>query len=360
VARSHLLVLWSRLGPYDPRHLDTLLWEERALFEYWGHAAAIVLTEDYPVHAEWMRHYREGDHAWFNRVRAWMETNAGLRESILAALRARGPLLARDLEDTAVEPWRSSGWTNNRNVDRMLNFLWERGDVMVAGRRGGQKLWDVSARVLPDWTPREPLSGRDVVYRAAQKSLRALGVAQPRHIEQHYIRGRYPGLTETLADLVADGKIMPVEIRDGGTAWPGPWYIHTDDLPLLASLAADGWQPRTTLLSPFDNLICDRDRTELMWNFRFRLEIYVPAHKREYGFFVLPILRGDRLIGRVDPRLDRKRQTLVVNAVHAEPDAPQDEATGQAVREAIESLAEFVGARSITYPSSSPWTLPNA
>jgi len=350
VARSHLLVLQSRLGPYDPAHLDALLWRERRLFEYWGHAASIVLTEDYPFHSPMMRAYATADSGWGRRLRAWAEENATLREHILDRLRDEGPLPSKRFEAEAVSGWLSTGWTAGRNVSRMLDFLWIKGQIMVAGRAGGQKLWDLTERCLPAWTPTEPLPERELVRQAAQRSLRALGVARAAHLGQHFIRGRYPGLAGALADLEAEGRIVRVQIAEGqgaGRPWPGPWYVHRDDLPLLDRLEAGDWQPRTTLLSPFDNLICDRKRTETLFGFQFRIEIYVPKEKRLYGYYVLPILHGDRLIGRVDPVFDRKRRRLTVNAVYAEPDAPATSAAAKAVAGAIEELGRFLGAREI-------------
>jgi hypothetical protein len=232
----------------------------------------------------------------------------------------------------------------------MLDFLWTRGQVLVAGRPGQQRLWDLAERCLPSWTPREVLTEDEVVYRAAQKSLRALGVARPKDIAQHYIRGRYPGLNKILAELEAEGQIVQVRIED----WRGPWYIHTEDLPLLDRLIAGDWEPRTTLLSPFDNLICDRARTEQLFDFHFRIEIYVPKPQRKYGYFVLPILHGDRLIGRIDPALDRKRQVLTIQAVYAEPDAPLTKETGLAIARAVQELAVFVGAKDIVYTGQVP------
>src|SRR5207253_2015411 len=149
-------------------------------------------------------------------------------------------------------------------------------------------------------------------------------------------RGRYPGLDGALAELEAEGRIVRVRIAGEGRAWPGVWYVHADDLPLLDRLAAGEWQPRTTLLSPLDNLICDRARTEALFDFAFRMEIYVPRDQRRYGYYVLPILHGDRLIGRIDPAMDRAHGRLTINAVHAEPDAPPD--AGPAVAGAIAEL----------------------
>ncbi|HYP38979.1 MAG TPA: crosslink repair DNA glycosylase YcaQ family protein, partial [Chloroflexia bacterium] len=134
VARTHLLVLWSRLGTYDTAHLDKLLWQDRSLFEYWAHAASIVLTEDYPIHRMMMRAYSESNSAWRQWVRDWMKENQELHDYILNELRERGPLLSKDFEDKAARPWASSGLTGGRNVGRMLDFLWAGGKILVAGR----------------------------------------------------------------------------------------------------------------------------------------------------------------------------------------------------------------------------------
>lgn len=353
VARSHLLVLWSRLGLYDPTCLDELLWQERKLFEYWAHCAPIVLTEDYPIHHAMMRNYAQDDSPFARRVRSWLEDNAELKNNVLAAIRRKGPLLSRDLIDVGGQKmgWVSTGWTSGRTTSRLLDFLWLSGMIMVAGRDGIQKKWDLSKRFLPEWTPRKKLSEREIVYRAAQKSLRALGVATPRQIEQHFIRGRYPELAHILAELENKKLVERVQIVDGGTRWKGDWYIHTADLPLLDRLASD-WQPRTTLLSPFDNLICDRARTKQLFNFDFTMEIYVPKDKRKYGYYVLPILHGDRLIGRIDAVTNRAQGILSINAVYAEPDAPARAARG--ISKSIEGLADFVGAQDIVFTRHVP------
>jgi len=353
VARSHQLVLWSRLGQYDLADVDTLLWKDRSLFEYWAHVASIVLTEDYPIHSLLMRTYATGEPKTprAKKLRQWLKDNAGLRRHILGELRRNGPLPARYFEDEARSDWYSTGWTSGRNVTEMLDYLWTKGQIMVAGRSGLQKLWDVSKRCLPEWTPREKLAEREVVRRAAQKSLRALGVATPRHIGLHYIRGRYPDLKSVLSELQSDARIERVEIRDGGQVWRGEWYIHADDLPLLERLDASRghWESRTTLLSPFDNLICDRARTQRMFGFDYTVEIYVPQPKRKHGYYVLPILHGDRFVGRIDPKMDRTRSVLTINAVHAEPGAPNSRTVSRAVATAIEELAEFLGAKDVEY-----------
>jgi uncharacterized protein YcaQ len=354
VARSNLLVPFSRVGPYDPALLDELLWERRALFEYWAHAASIVLTEDYPIHYAQMRRYRTSTRDWVVAVREWIEANRELYDHVMSELRERGPLPPQHFESKAKVSWWSSGWTNDRNITRMLDFLWAQGIVLVAGRKGQTRLWDLAERVLPEWTPREELPDDEVVRLAAERSLKSLGVARKQQIAYNFTRNRYWGLESALKDLQAEGAIHRVKMEDAALEKAGPWYIHRDDLAALDQVTNGEWQPRTTLLSPFDNLIADRDRTQRLFNFEYRIEIYVPKDKRKYGYYVLPILHGDRLIGRIDPLMDRKAGRLNINAVYAEPDAPLDAGTGKAVGKAIVELAQFLGAQEIAYGDRVP------
>jgi uncharacterized protein YcaQ len=339
VARTHQLVLFSRLGQYSPAHLDQLLWRDHALFEYWAHCASIVLTEDFPLHAPMMRAY-----PWSDRTRAWIKQNAKLKRYVLAELRRAGPLPSRALTEDGIHPedWVSTGWTSGRNISRMLDFLWIGGKIMVAGREGIQKLWDLSERVLPEWTPREKFSEREVTRRAALRALRALGVATPTHIAHHFLRGRYAELPKVLKELEKEERIRGIEIE----GWKGQWYLSAEDHLLLTHLPTT-WQPRTVLLSPFDNLICDRARTRQFFDFDFTIEIYVPPAKRKFGYYVLPILHGDEIIGRLDPTFDREANVLRVNAAYAEADAPKN--AGRAVAGAVQDLAAFLGARDIVY-----------
>jgi uncharacterized protein YcaQ len=354
VARSHQLVVWSRVGAYRVDDLEALLWEDRRLFEYWAYRASIVLTEHYPIHSLMMRRYPKGDSPHRVRTRQWIQENRALQRMILARLLADGPLPSRSFEDRSKKGWVSGGWNTDRNVTRMLDILWIKGTILVAGRQGIQKVWDLSERVLPPWTPRERLSEREVTSRAAQVSLRALGAARPKDIGNHFIAGRYPQLATVLSGLERAGTIEQVRVVDDGTELPGPWFVHSEDLPLVGRIQAGEWEPRTTLLSPFDSLIISRPRTELFFDFYFRMEIYVPQAQRRFGYYTMPILHGDRLIGQVDPAMDRKRGVLRVNSVHAEPDAPKDRATARTVAGAIQDLGTFLGAREIEYGPAAP------
>jgi uncharacterized protein YcaQ len=330
VARSHLLVLWSRLGGFDRDDLETLRWRERWLFEYWAHAASIVLTEDYPIHRAMMRAYRVTVES--QQKRDWLAANEDFRRYVLDLLRDSGPLPGDAIEDRAAVNWISTGWTNGRNVERMLDILWKQGVVMVTGRDGLRRLWG-----LADFPAVEDLPQEEVVARAAEHALRALGVARTRDVERHFTIGRYPGL-----DLEHAAWARPVRVEGGSEQW----WVHRDALGLLD----EPWRPRTTLLSPFDNLICDRERTERLWGFAYRNEMYVPKHKRQFGCYVMPVLSGERLIGRVVPRVDRRRGELVVEGVFAEEEfSAAGAAADHSVAAAIESLASFADASSVSY-----------
>ena len=326
VARSHLLVLWSRLGAFDRDDLDTLLWRDRWLFEYWAHSASIVLTEDYPIHQVTMRDYTETVES--PERRAWMAANTDFRRYILDTLRDSGPLPIDAFEDRAAVGWVSTGWTNGRNVEKMLDTLLKQGAITVAGRDGLKRLWGLAD--FPDLG--EPLPQAEAVNWAAEYSLRALGVGRARDVERHFVPGRYAGL-----DLGRAGWARPVRVEGGSEQW----WVHQDTLGLLE----EEWHPRTTLLSPFDNLICDRERTERLWGFAYRNEMYVPKHKRQFGCYVMPVLSGERLIGRVASRVDRRRRVFGVEAMFAEAGAPAD----PLVPTAIEALASFAGADSVQY-----------
>lgn len=350
VERTQYLVLWSRLGNYERDHLHRLVHEERHLFEYWAHCASLVLVEDYPIHEYMMRRHGQSGSAWSKRITAWVKENAAFRQSILDALATRGPLRTQDFEDSTQVPWSSGGWTSGRSVAYMLDHLWLSGQIMVAKRNGLERWWDLTERVLPMTSLTGGWRDTQVTYDAAQKSLRALGVGRERDIQRHFIERRYPQLVKVMARLQKEQKVLPVTVE----GWPGDWFIHSDTLPLLEQIEAGDWQPRTTLLSPFDNLIRDRDRTEFMWDFFYRIEIYVPPAKRQYGYYVLPILHGDQLIGRIDPRMDWKKGVLTVNAIYPEANTPLDEATGRAVAQTIEQLALFLGAKQISYGEKRP------
>lgn len=339
VARAEELTLWSRFGAYDRAELRRMLEEEpRQLFEY---NAFLLPTADLPLHRPAMLRFPRPEYTRGRYIGQWLADNVPFHDYILDELRTRGPLLTRDFDDRAVVPWRTGGWNDGKNLGQMLEFLWRGGEIAISRREGTQRVWDIFERVLPAV---EPLPDEVVAIETMERQLRNRGFDDHRFGQaiDYWLPAREIGL----ASLIADGVAVPVAI-DG---LPGEWLAHAE---VLAALD-EPWHRRTTLLGPFDPLIADRERTESLFGMRFRLEIYVPVAKREYGYYVLPILHGDRLIGRIDPVVDRKRRVLTVNAVHAEPGAPAE--AWPSVRSAIDELAAWVGADEVALPRlPAPW-----
>jgi hypothetical protein len=196
----------------------------------------------------------------------------------------------------------------------MIRFLWVCGKVMVAKRRGVEKWWDLAERVIPAEARAGALREAEAVRRAAELSVRGLGVATAQHIKGHFTVGRYPGLPRILERLEREGVIERVAVASDGTTMPGTWFVHRDDRSLLERIERGRWEPRSTLLSPFDNLIHDRARSELLFDLNYRMEIYVPKAKRRFGYYAMPLLHGDRFVARVDPAVDRASGRLTLNA----------------------------------------------
>ena len=325
VARAERMVLFSRLGPYDVSELAAAL-DRSELFEYWAH---IVPTADYGVHRESMRRYPRGDGARARYVREWLGANAAFRSYVLRELRRRGPLLSRDLEDRSAVQWRTGGWNDGKGLGRMLDILWFRGEIAIVGREGSERIWDLASPRLPQDEPR--WRAREVARAVVEGGLRRKGVARRAEFGWTF-DGVPPGADEAFRSLARDGVAVPVRVA----GLDGDWWAHRD------VLARAPGAPRTVLLSPFDRLVHDRERAAELFGFRYRLEMYVPAAKREYGYYVLPVLHGSELIGRVDATFDRRAAVLRVDAVWAERGAPAD--AGPDVAVALEELGAWLGA----------------
>jgi uncharacterized protein YcaQ len=315
IAPSADLVAWSRLGSsYSPAELDTAL-ADRTLLEL---RAMIRPSEDLALYradmADWEGAERGELPGWRASQRDWVRANDACRLDILDRLGSSGPLPSRDLPDTCKVPWRSTGWTNNRNVTQLLEFMVLRGEVAIAGRRGGDRLWDLATRVYPD----DPVVPRDEALRIRnERRLRALGIA----------RARGPECPVEPVDVGEAGEPAVVE------GVKGSWRVD-------ASLLGQPFSGRAALLSPFDRLIHDRRRTVELFAFDYQLEMYKPAARRRWGYFALPILYGDRLVGKLDATADRKAGVLRVDAIHQ--DVPFDRTMTAAVDGEIKDLAHWL------------------
>jgi uncharacterized protein len=309
IAPSADLVAWSRLGSaYEPAHLRQALEQDRTLLE---HNALVRPMSDLGL-------YLAGAADWpsYERTRAWLGDNDPFRRDILELLGHSGPLTSRDIPDTSIVPWASTGWTNSRNVTQMLECLMMRGEVAIAGRVGRERLWDLPERVYP----------ADVVVPSVDEASRAknerrlasLGIARQK------------------------ARVMPLEPVDVGDAGEpavvegvkGEWRIDP-------AAVGEDFEGRTALLSPFDRLVHDRTRAQELFDFEYTLEMYKPAGKRRWGYFALPILHHDRLVGKVDATADRKASVLRVHAIHE--DVKFTRTMTKAVQAELGDLASWLG-----------------
>jgi uncharacterized protein YcaQ len=310
IAPSEDLILWSRLGNgYESAQLREAVEVERAAFEYDGMYRAIA---DLPLYQAYMRQPLR-----YAQTRDWLAANAGFRSDVLARL-ADGPLRTGEIADTAAVPWGSSGWTNNRNVTQMLELLVRLGVVAIAGREGRERRWDLAERVYPQ---APEVDFETAVAARNLRRLQALGIARAKQ-------------TEVPLERMDVGEVGVPAVVDGVA---GQWRVDTVGLDELG----DPFVGRTALLSPFDRLVFDRARAEQLFRFEYVLEMYKPAAKRRWGYFALPILHGDELIGKLDAKADRKDGVLRVFAVHR--DREWTRAQEADVHVEIRALAEWLG-----------------
>ena len=309
IAPSADLVAWSRLGSaYRPEHLKRALEEDRTLFEL---DALVRPIDDLGLYLA-----GAADLPTYDTSRAWLRQNDRFRRDILALLGSSGPLASRDIPDTCQVPWASSGWTNNRNVTQMLEFMLARGEIAIAGRVGRERLWTLAERVYPPGVAVPTVE--EAERRKNERRLASLGIARAR------------------------ARAMPMEpIHVGDAGEPavvegvkGEWRVDP------AALGED-FEGRTALLSPFDRLVHDRVRALELFDFEYTLEMYKPAAQRRWGYFALPVLHGDRLVGKVDAAADRKASVLRVNAIHE--DVAFSRPVARAVQAELEDLAAWLG-----------------
>ncbi len=324
VERSHRITLTSRVGVYPAGAVSRLLGEGR-LFEYWAHEACLLPVEDFPL----FRWRMQGPGHWAGHERA-LGDHPNVAEHVLAEIGARGPLGSRHFEGES-----GGGMWNWKPAKRVLDALWDRGDLSIAGRQGFQRLYDLTERVIPRAVLDAPVPSDDEALRGlVLRAVRSRGALTASGIAEHY---RIPGRTATVAPhletLLAEGRLRRLAVDDGGP----PVF-----LPAELGLR-DDVSPAATLLSPFDNLLWDRPFAERLFGFRHVMEIYKPAPQRVYGYYVLPLLRGERIAGRADLKSDRAAGTLRVLAFHREPGVRDSAALERAFGRALERLAGAAG-----------------
>ncbi|MES2014869.1 MAG: crosslink repair DNA glycosylase YcaQ family protein [Pseudomonadota bacterium] len=306
VARSPYLVLWSRLGDYDPDWLGEHLAEGK-LFEYWAHEACFVPIEDY----RWLRHRMLDPAAMgWKYSETWMRERAGEVAGVLAHIRQNGPTRSSDFERSDGQ---AGGWWEWKPEKRSLEVLFTSGALMIARRHNFQRVYDLAERVHPNWHDRDLPAMEQTRRQLALQAVKALGVCKGGWVADYY-RTRRPHAD--LAALVASGELLQAAVQ----GWDEPAYIHPEHLE-LAQQAANGQLVAsvTSLLSPFDPIVWDRRRALELFGFDYRLECYTPAPKRRYGYFTLPILRRGALVGRVDAKAHRRDGVFEIKALELEP-----------------------------------------
>lgn len=331
VEKTHYLVLWSRLGNYDRQALDQATYRDRLLLE---HNAYYVPIERLPE----LRYEAE---PWISRwdgVRDWLQVNRTFRQNVLDQLRDRGPLRSRDIDGSMmVKGWQSTGWTNERNTTRMLEFMAKALQVLVSGRVGQERLWDLPERVIPADAPSETLDDETYAERRLEQAMRRFGVADLADIKTRTYWVPKPVLPRTIERFVEEGQMIPVSLPETEGRLRPTWAT-----PEALALADSDATSRTTLVSPFDPLVYDRGRTERIFDFSYKLEMYVPKAARQFGHFVLPIVHDNALIGRLDSERDRKTNELIVRKLHWEAGREPAPGVRRAVDRAISDLGAFI------------------
>jgi len=340
VRRAHHHVLWTRCPDYDPKTLHELQSSDRRIFEYWAHAMAYLPMSDYRYYIPRMRAGgRVGAHEWRAKHR-------NVLDAVLTRIRAEGPLTSKDFEPP---PGTKRGtWWNWKPAKQALEVLFWQGDLMIAERRAFQKVYDLTERVLPPDIDTSPPSDAECARFQARRALCALGVARDREIAEYGRMSTRTHVRTALEELIAAGEVVRVQV-EGSTATDH--CALADDLESAGPGAIDA---DAHLLSPFDGLIIQRARTRWLFGFDYTIECYVPEAKRKYGYFALPILYGDRLVGRLDPKADRKAGRLIVRKVWLEKEFVADEAFLGRLGDAIARFAAFNDCTGVTVEKSSP------
>jgi uncharacterized protein YcaQ len=323
VERSHRIVLSTRVGAYPEATIPRLLAQGR-VFEYWAHEACLLPVEEWQLFAAQMKN---GGRRWYGNVG---ETHPHLAEELLEEIRRRGPLGSRHFEGSS-----EGGMWNWKPAKAMLDRLWNHGDLVIAGRQGFQRLYDLPERVLPEEILAAPLPAEPERLRAlALKAVRARGALTDAGVVEHWrLRGGVARIRPVLDGLVAEGQLERLEVEDGGPS-----------VLVAAGTELDHASPTASvLLSPFDNLLWDRPFARRVLGFDHLIEVYKKEHERRYGYYVLPFLWRDRIVGRADLKSERGDGELVVKAFHREPGVRASAALDDALDRALDRLRRAAG-----------------
>ncbi|MQA89644.1 MAG: hypothetical protein GEU90_05350 [Gemmatimonas sp.] len=333
IERAHHHVLWTRHRDYVPAMLDVLLSRDRSVFESWTHAAAYLPVSVYRYYLPMMRAFAQRP-----KIKAWRAGNRRVVRHVLERIRAEGALRSADF---ARPPEKRGPWWDWTPTKRALEILFRSGQLMIAGRHNFQRVYDLTERVLPAGTDTSRPRPAEVARYVVHRTLAAQGIATDREAAWWSVDRKT--VAAALAELVDAGKVAEVRVRSlDGT----PYYVAADALD--AALDRPTEVASVRLLSPFDNLIIDRGRTLRFFDFDYRIECYTPEPKRKYGYFTLPILWGDRLVGRLDPKADRRRRTFIVRNLLLEPGFQQVRELAPVLGHAVHEFAAFHGCEQVT------------
>ena len=346
VARSPYLVLWSRLGDYQPAWLDELL-AEGALFEYWAHAMCFIPIEDYGLYRRRMLDAIQKKVWPYKWAVKWAQDHSKVMKKVRAHLRKNGAVRSAEFENESHTP---GGWWNWKEEKDALETLLLTGEVMVARRQNFQRVYDLRERLLPGWDDAALPSSEELQRTLALRAVRALGIASPSWVPD-YFREPKKGMPKHLEAFAREGLLLQVDVK----GLDGPAYVHPDHNGLIERALSGDLEPTlTTLLSPFDPLVWDRSRALELFDFDYKIECYTPAARRRYGYFTLPILHRGELIGRLDPKAHRADGLFEVKALHLEPGVQVTKKLVRDLASALHRLADWHGTPEIVVRQSNP------